>query len=200
MSNRNIIMKKYIFITAILATLFLVSCDDLKDTVEVGIRTNIEADIPVISQKIVASDTNSENNLYGFLGGGVFSIADVPELKKYINNISSIEAEQGSIVRFSGASDGNKVLTLKLKFGIQTTPGEEPAMTTAFDFSGELVAQNGVIEFLDDTWAPILISTLNSNMDKVFVLVVEGTANYNVNSTVKVKVPVKVSSKPLQNN
>ena len=193
-------MKKYIFITAILATLFLVSCDDLKDTVEVGIRTNIEADIPVISQKIVASDTNSENNLYGFLGGGVFSIADVPELKKYINNISSIEAEQGSIVRFSGASDGNKVLTLKLKFGIQTTPGEEPATTTAFDFSGELVAQNGVIEFLDDTWAPILINTLDANMDKVFVLVVEGTANYNVNSTVKVKVQVKVSTKPLQNN
>lgn len=200
MSNRNIIMKKYIFITAILATLFLVSCDDLKDTVEVGIRTNIEADIPVISQKIVASDTNSENNLYGFLGGGVFSIADVPELKKYINNITGITAEKGSIVRFNGASDGNKVLSLRLRFGIQTTPGEEPAMTTAFDFSGELVAQNGVIEFLDDTWAPVLISTLDSNMDKVFVLIVEGTANYNVNSTVKVKVPVKVSSKPLQNN
>jgi len=106
-------------------------------------------------------------------------------------------AEDGSVIRFSGAVEGNKVLTLTLKYGILNTPEEKPAMNAVFNYSGELIAKGGVIEYLSDAWSPILIGAFDANKEKVFAMIIEGTANYNVNSTVKIKVPVKVNAKPL---
>jgi hypothetical protein len=193
-------MKNYIYLSAIIVMVFFVSCDDLKDSIEVGVRTNIEADFPVISQNITAIEQKSgsaQNDVYGFVGGGAFSLSDIPELQKYMDNLRSITAEDGSIIRFNGAAEGNKILTLKLKYGIMVNQGEEPPMNTVFNYSGELAASGGVIEYLSDLWAPILIGALDANKDKVFALMIEGTANYDVNSTVKIKVPVKVNASPL---
>lgn len=193
-------MKKYIYLTIIAVTVFFVSCNDIKDAIEVGIRTEIEADFPVISQKIMAINLKSTvvaNDVYGFIGGGTFSLSDIAELQKYMDNINSIVAEEGSVIRFSGAVEGDKVLSLKLRYGIQITPGEQPEMNTALNYSGELIAKDGVIEYLNDSWSPILIGALDANKDKVFALIIEGTANYDVNSTVKIKIPVKVSASPL---
>lgn len=45
--------------------------------------------------------------------------------------------------------------------------------------------------------SPILMSALEENKDKVFAIKIEGTANYNVNVPVQIKVPVKVNASPL---
>jgi hypothetical protein len=133
-------------------------------------------------------------DVYSFIGGGSFSLADIPELKKYMNNLRSIVAEDGSLVKFTGAADGNKIYTLKLKFGIQIAPNKEPAMTTAFNYTGELLANAGEITFPGDAWAPLLIGAMDANKDKIFVISVEGTSNYSINSVVKIKIPVKVTA------
>jgi len=196
-------MKNYIYLSAIAIMAIFISCDEIKDAIEVGIRTEIEVDLPVISQKIMAINLKSEevaNDVYGFTGGGTFSLTDIAELQKYMDNLNSIVAEDGSVIRFSGAVEGNKVLTLTLKYGILNTPEEKPAMNAVFNYSGELIAKDGVIEYLSDAWSPILIGAFNANKEKVFAMIIEGTANYNVNSTVKIKVPVKVNAKPLSSN
>lgn len=193
-------MKNYIYLLAVVVMMFFVSCDNLKDAIDVGFKTEIKAKIPVTSQKALTIDLKSveiANDVYSFIGSGNFSLTEITELKNYINNIRSIVAEDGSVVSFPGAVDGNKVLTLALKYGIQITSGEEPEMITTFDYSGELLANNGVIEYFDNNWAPILIDALDANRDKVFVLKIEGTANYNVNTSVKIKVPLKVTASPL---
>ncbi len=193
-------MKNYIYLLTIVATVFMVACDDLKEKIEVGFKTNIEADIPINSQNSVTVDVKSvqvAGDVYTFTGGGSFSLADVPELKKYINNLRSIVAEDGSYVKFIGAADGNKIFSLKLKFGIQSTPGTVPVMTTAFTYTGELLANAGEITFSGDSWTPLLISTMDANKDKVFIISVEGTSNYSINSVVKIKIPVKVTASPL---
>jgi hypothetical protein len=189
-------MKKYIYLTIIGVVVFFVSCNDIKDAIEVGIRTEIKVDLPVISQNTMAIGSMS-NDIYSFVGGGTFSLTDIPELQKYMDNLRSISAEDGSVISFAGAADGNKVLSLNLKYGIVITKGEEPAMNTVFNYSGGLSAKDGVIQYLSDLWSPILIGALDANKDKVFALKIEGTANYNVNSTVKMIVPVKVSASPL---
>ena len=178
----------------------LVSCSDLKDSIEIGVRTIIEVDLPVISQNTMAIEQKSAkaaNDVFVFIGGGTFSLSDIPELQKYMDNLRSIVAEDGAIIRFNGAADGNKILTLKLKYGILNSPEEEPEMKSIFSYSGELPASGGVIEYLSDLWAPVLIGALDKNKDKVFALMIEGTANYDLNSTVKIKVPVKVNANPL---
>jgi hypothetical protein len=114
-----------------------------------------------------------------------------------MDNLRSIVAEKGSTVKFSGVSDGDKILSLKLKFGVQITPDTEPVMVTAFDYSGELLTNLGEISYLSDTWAPVLIGALDANRDKTFLVKVEGTSNFSLNSTVKVKIPVKVTAAPL---
>lgn len=180
--------------------MFFVSCDNLKEAIDVGFTTEIKTEIPVTSQNALTIDLKSvemANDVYSFIGSGNFSLTEITELKNYIDNIRSIVAEDGSVVSFPGAVDGNKVLTLTLKYGIQITSGEEPEMITAFDYSGELLANKGVIEYFDNNWAPILIDALDANRDKVFILKIEGTANYNVNASVKIMVPVKVTASPL---
>jgi len=193
-------MKYYIFVLTIAVMVFMVSCDELKENLEVGFRTKIEAEIPIKSQNAITVDVKSvqvAGDVYNFIGGGGFSLTDIPELKKYMNNLRSIVAEEGSIVRFTGAADGNKILSLKLKFGMQITPGTEPQMITAFNYTGELLANAGEISFLSDAWAPLLISALEANRDKVFIISVEGISNYSINSIVKIKIPVKVTASPL---
>ena len=193
-------MKNYIYLLAMVLMVFIVSCDDLKEKIEVGFRTNIEAEIPVTTQKAMTIDLKSvqvADDVYSFIGGGGFSLTDIPELKKYSNNLRSIVAEEGSFVKFTGAVDGNKILSLKLKFGIQITPGTEPAMIIAFNHTGELLANAGEINYLSDAWPPLLIGALDANRDKVFIISIEGTSNYSINSTVKVKIPVKVTASPL---
>lgn len=193
-------MKNYIYLLAIVVMVFMVSCDELKEKIEVGFRTNIEAEIPIKTQNAITVDIKSvqvTDDVYSFIGGGGFSLTDIPELKKYSNNLRSIVAEEGSFVKFTGAADGNKILSLKLKFGMQITPGTEPPMITAFNYTGELLANAGEISFLSDAWAPLLIGALEANRDKVFIISVEGTSNYSINSIVKVNIPVKVTASPL---
>jgi hypothetical protein len=193
-------MKNLIYLLTLASMVLLFSCDELADKIEVGINTNIEVDFPVITPNTMTADVKSSqisNDVYGFIGGGSFTLADIPELKKYMENLRSIVAENGSIVKFNGIASGNKIHSLKLKFGIQTTPGTEPAMITALDFKGELLSDMGEINYLSDTWAPVLIGELDANRDKIFIVKVEGTSNFKLNSTVKVKIPVKVTAAPL---
>lgn len=193
-------MKYYIFVLAIAVMVLMVSCDELKENLEVGFRTKIEAEIPIKTQNAITVDVKSvqvASDVYNFIGGGGFSLTDIPELKKYMNNLRSIVAEEGSVVRFTGAAEGNKILSLKLKFGMQITPGTEPPMITAFNHTGELLANAGEISFISDAWTPLLIGALEANRDKVFIISVEGTSNYSINSIVKIKIPVKVTASPL---
>lgn len=193
-------MKNLVYLMTLTAMLLFVSCDELADKIEVGINTNIEADFPVVNQNALTMDLKSaqvSGDIYRFIGGGSFTLADIPELKKYMDNLRSIVAQKGSIVKFSGVESGNKILSLKLKFGVQITPDTEPVMITAFDYSGELLTNLGEISYLNDTWAPLLIGALDANRDKTFLVKVEGTSNFSLNSTVKVKIPVKVTAAPL---
>jgi hypothetical protein len=193
-------MKKFIYLSTIAVMVFFVSCNDLKESIEVGFRTNIEAEIPVITQKAIKVDqksANVANDVYSFIGVGAFSLNDIEELKKYIDKLRSIVAEDGSVITFTGTADGNKILTLKMKFGIQITPGTEPPMVTAFNNVTELTSGAGVITYIDNTWSPLLIGALEANRDKVFVITIEGTSNYMMNSPAKVKIPVKITASPL---
>ena len=71
-------------------------------------------------------------------------------------------------------------------------------MISAFNFFGQLGESNGTIDYQNDSWSPNLIKAFSENKDKVFVIKIEGKANYNVSLPVKLDVPVKVNTTPLQ--
>ncbi len=182
-------MNKNIFPLIFVISIFLISCEKIKEITEVDIKTNIQADIPVVSQKVA-------DDVYGFVGAGAFTLDDIPELEKYMDNLRNIVAEDGSSIRFTGAVSGDKILSLKLRFGIQMDAGTIPELEVAIDHLGEIPASEGVIEYKDDTWTPKLINAINNNKDKALVLSIDGTANYSLNSIVKVKIPVTISATP----
>ena len=176
------------------------SCEKIKEATEIDIETELTTDIPVSAQNTVAIILKSENlakGVFSFGGDATFSLADNNDLEEYINNIRNITSEAGGVVSFLGAVDGNKILTCMLKYGIQTSPDIEPAMITAFDISEELLANNGLIEYYSDLWTSILIQEIEANKDKVFLLELAGTSNYDIETTVKIKMPVTVSASPL---
>lgn len=146
-------MKKLTFVIAVMVSVLFVSCEDLQEITEVGIETLIEADMPVASIKATSIGTESdkvEEDIYGFVGGGMFSLSDNEDIEGYIDNIRDIIALEGSLIQFNGAVEGNKILTIHLKYGIMTDSSTEPSMRSVFSFSGQLSAKNGSIKYLND--------------------------------------------------
>ncbi len=193
-------MKKYVCLLAIVVVMLFTSCDKLKETIEITFKTNIETEFPVNSQKLMAIQVKSAQigtDMYGFMGGGTFTLDDVEELRKYAENLNSIIAEKGSVIALKGTVEGDKIVALKMKYGILINPSVQPPMNELIGFTGELPSVNGVIEYKNDSWSPVLVGALDANRDKVFVIYIEGIANYKVNSTVKIKAPVKISASPL---
>jgi len=182
-------MKKLTFVIMVVVFGLFISCDQLDEITEVGLNTILKADMPVISLK--------SNEVYNFTGGGTFALTDNQDIEKYLDNIRDIIANEGSLIKFNNAQEGNKIMTLHMKYGVITDPGKEPQMKSVFSFSGQLNAKDGVIKYLNDSWSPILLKGLVADKDKVFAIKIEGTANYNVNSPIRIEVPVKVSASPL---
>jgi len=182
-------MKTQILFIALFFSVLFVSCEKLKDATAVDIETELNANFPVSMQNEMAINVKSAeiaNDVYAFSGNGTFSLADNNDIKKYIDDIRDIVASEGGVVTFLNAVDGNKILTCKLLFGVETTSGTDPSMTTA-----------GQIEYYSDSWANVFINALEANKDKTFRLKIEGTANYDINTTVRVKIPVLVKASPL---
>ncbi|HDR51207.1 MAG TPA: hypothetical protein ENN90_06235 [Mariniphaga anaerophila] len=193
-------MKTQILFIALFFSALLFSCEKIKDATAVDIETELNASFPISAQNEMAINLKSAemaNDVYAFNGSGTFSLADNNDIKKYIGNIRDIIANEGGVVTFLGAVDGNKILTCKLLFGAETTSGTDPAMTTAFTLPQEILADAGKIEYFSDSWTSIFINALEANKDKTFRLKIEGTANYDINTTVRVKVPVTVKASPL---
>jgi hypothetical protein len=183
-------MKKAAFFMIVVISFITLSCEKIED-ISVGFETAIKTDMPVVSQKIGSEE-------YGFIGGGVFTLSSDQEISKHMDNIQELIALNGSLIKFNGANPGNKILNMTMKYGIKTNSNEEPAMIPVFSFIGQLGEKNGTIDYLSDAWAPVLIKAMSKNLDKVFVISLEGKANYNVNLPVKLNVPIKVNTTPLQ--
>lgn len=188
---KSLVMKKIAFLLMVVISVMSVSCEKFED-VTVGIETNFEANMPVVSQKAGSTD------LYNFIGGGSCRLSDNSDIRKHMTNLESIEALNGSLIQFNQAKEGGKITKMVLKYGIQENSGEEPKLISVFSFMGQLSEENGKIDYQNDSWAPNLMKAFSANKDKVFVIKIEGTATYNVNAPVKIDVPVKVNTKPLQ--
>ena len=185
-------MKKLTFVIIVVISALFVSCDQLEEITEVGLNTILRADMPVISLK--------SNEVYNFTSGGTFALTDNQDIEEYIDNIRDIIANDGSLIQFNNAQEGNKIMTLHMKYGVISDPGKEPQMKSIFSFSGHLQAKDGAIKYLNDSWSHILIKGLVADKDKVFAIKLEGTANYNVNVPIKLEVPVRIDATPLSKN
>ena len=115
---------------------------------------------------------------------------------KYIDNIRGIKAKEGTVLTFLNAVSGNKILSLKLKYGFQSGDSE-PTLIEGFSLSTEFFENAGLIEIYSDAWVSLLMNKLEINKDKVLHFQVSGTANYDIETTVKLKIPMIVSATPL---
>ncbi len=193
-------MKNYMILFSSLALILFGSCEKIKDATAIDIDTDIQVDVPVTSENTVAINLKSvqmADGVYSFVGSNTFSLEDNNDLKKYVDNIRNIKASEGGVLTFVGATDGNKILTCQISYGIQDSLSSDPEMLNTFTIPEVLIANNGVIEYYLNTGADLLVNSIEQYKDKYFKLSLSGTANYDVETTVKLKVPVTVSASPL---
>lgn len=182
-------MKKIVLFFVLLNVIFFTSCEKIKDATAIDIDTELTADIPVSSENTIAIQLKSEklqNDVYGFGGSTTFSLADNPDLNEYLGNIRNMTAAEGGVLTFLGATDGNEILTCQFDFDNKD-----------FNIPQVLLANNGVIEYMIGSWAGTIVNMIEANPAAVYVLQINGTANYDVDTTVRLKLPVTVGASPL---
>lgn len=192
-------MKNYAPLLIVVIALLFASCEKIKDATAVDIDTELTANIPVSTMDaaaIVVKSTKSDADIFTFGGSSTFSLADNDALVEYIDNIREIKAKDGTVLSFLGAVSGNKIITLTLRYGFQTGDAA-PTLVQAFSIPSELLENEGLIEFYSDAWTTVLMSKLEANKDKTVHFELSGTSNYDVQTTVKLKVPMIVSASPL---
>ena len=192
-------MKNYATLFIVVLAILFSSCEKIKDATAVDIDTELNANIPVSTinpEAIVVKSTKITADEFSFGGSSTFSLADNDELVEYIDNIREIKAKDGTVLSFIGAVAGNKILTLTLHYGFQTGDAA-PTMIKVFSIPSELLENEGLIEFYADAWTTALMSNLEANKDKTVHFELNGTSNYDVQTTVKLKVPMIVSASPL---
>ncbi len=192
-------MKNYAPLLIVVIALLFASCEKIKDSTAVDIDTELTVNIPVSTMDaaaIVVKSTKSDADIFTFGGSSTFSLADNDALVEYIDNIREIKAKDGTVLSFLGAVSGNKIMTLTLRYGFQTGD-TAPTLVQAFSIPSELLENEGLIEFYSDAWTAVLMSKLEANKDKTVHFELSGTSNYDVQTTVKLKVPMIVSASPL---
>ena len=172
-----------------LSLIVFTSCEKIKDATAIDIDTELTADIPVSSENEVAIQIKSQklrDDIYEYGGSTTFSLADNPDLEDYLGNIRSMTAAEGGVLTFLGATEGNKILTCQFQVDERL-----------FEIPEALLANNGVIEYFIGSWAGTIIRMIEANPEAVYVLQINGTANYDIETTVRLKLPVTVGASPL---
>ena len=187
-------MKKIALLPIMLILILFTSCEKIKDATAIDIDTELTADIPVSSESLSSENTIAiqlksqklQNGLYEFGGSETFSLADNPDLNEYLGNIRNMTAAEGGVLTFLGATEGNKILTCQFNFDSEV-----------FEIPESLLANNGIIEYSIGIWAGIIINKIEANPEAVYVMQIGGTANYDIETTVRLKLPVTVAASPL---
>lgn len=194
-------MKNYIFLLIGLVAIFSMSCEKIKDATAIDIDTELKADIPVSTQNTVAIVLKSEQigaETFNYSGTESFSLSSNPDLEKYINNIRSIKSNGPALLKITNLLAGNEITTLEVKYGIKTPGGAEPTMNSLFTIPAPMLATNGLAQYSSSAWLSIFTTILESNKDKEFKLEVIGTANFEVEKTINLIMPIIVAASPLK--
>lgn len=192
-------MKNYATLLIVVLAILFSSCEQIKDATAIDIDSELNANIPVSVVEptaIVVKSTKLEEDVFAFGGSSTFSLADNESLVKYIDNIREIKAKEGTVLTFLNAVSGNKIMSLTLKYGFQSGDSD-PSLIEGFSLSSEILENEGLIELYSDAWVSLLMNKLEANKDKVLHFQISGTANYDIKTTVKLKIPMIVSATPL---
>jgi hypothetical protein len=188
-------MKKSIFKLAFFVAILSVSCEKIKEATQIDIKTNLEIEVPVATitkSGLITKSADVEITAFVFGGNGTFSMTNNDDISDYINNIDDIMVNGVSKVQIINVPAGGSISACKLMYGINPDTG-----TTGFNVLGELTATNGIIEITDVAWINQLITLIKQNKQATFKFVVSGNASYDIQSSVKIKIPVIIVANPL---
>jgi hypothetical protein len=166
-----------------LVALSLVSCDAIKDATSVDVKTSLGVDIPVTSNEqlsVVLKSTSLEtNSIYSFSGESEFSLSENPDLSKYVENITGIEINKGSII-FPGFVAGNMINTFTVS--IENETGVEILSLT----KDNITESKYTLTDTDVSNLATLATAMENSPEGKFKFKISGTANYPINGSVEI--------------
>lgn len=188
-------MKNYLCLMLVAACAFSVSCDKIKDATSVDIETDLSFEIPIATTTQSVIGTKSGNSIatsYPFGGNATFSLTDNVDVADYVNKIDDIIISGVSKIQIIDVPTDGIVSTCKLMYGVDPTAG-----TTGFNVTTELTPTNGIIEITDIDWINQFIVLIKQNKIGTFKFVVSGDANYDIQSVMRIKIPVLIEANAL---
>ncbi len=188
-------MKNYLCLMLIALFAFSVSCDKIKDATAVDFETVLSFEIPVEStgqSELVAKSGNLATVAYKFGGNATFSLSDNEDIADYVNKIDDVIVSAASKIQITDVPSGGKISNCKLMYGVDPNAG-----MVGIEVTSELTAENGIIEITDTEWTKKFIVLIKQNKTGTFKFVVSGDANYDIQSVMKIKVPVLIEANAL---
>ncbi len=188
-------MKNYLYLMLIAVFAFSVSCEKIKDATAVDIETDLSFEIPLVADVQEAMETKSGNlgtAAYPYGGNATFSLSDNDDIADYVNKIDDIIVSGISKIQIINVPTGGKISTCKLMYGVDPNAG-----TVGFNVTTELTATDGIIEITDTEWINQFIVLIKQNKTGTFKFVVTGDASYDIQSVMKIKIPVLIEANAL---
>jgi len=175
----------------------MLSCEKREDIDTVEIKTDLNVDIVVIAESndTIPLKSRATDTGYLFNGTGIFCLAQNVELGKTSCEIKKVKPHNGSILTFSGITAGNEITSLLIKWDSKPKDSGEFDMQNKIDITSLVKdPKNGSYE-IDMTIVLLpLINCIDSNPDCMYRIDVEGTSNFDISSTAKLKIPVVVET------
>ncbi|MBN1925199.1 MAG: hypothetical protein JW798_05125 [Prolixibacteraceae bacterium] len=179
-------MKRIFLFLGVLAFAYtFTACDQLDDLTTVEVDAEVGIDIPVSSEgSTSAMEINLKSVNSNFSGSTTFSLADNQGLKDYLSSIKDMQITSGTIeVDGLTSGSGNEISTLN----ITITGGGLDKTITFTNLTGPYTIPEAKI-----TEYKPLADAIVAEPNTEFTATATGTANYDVDATIKVKLGSKV--------
>lgn len=187
-------MKKHFIVLIGLFALVFASCDLIEDATTIDIDTELKTTIPVVSAEdvdaFVIKSAQLTSSTFSFSGTKTFSLADNKDLEEYIDNVKGLEAKNVAVITFPSEVEGI-ISSCTLSYGVGTADNTITVAEVKADASGNMVINLSTQE------SEAMLSFIEKNIKNTITYQLAGTANYNVNGSVKVVQDVTVEANVL---
>jgi hypothetical protein len=184
----------------LLSGLFLIpffSCENREETTTVDIKTELIAEISVITEPSGPIELKSQQGeeLYSFTGSGIFCLAQNNELGKPMCIFQNIHPDQGCKLVFPGFEGEGNILSMQLKWDSKSSDETDFDMQNEINISSLTAIQNkGNLEINLTGIIDPLVDCIDCNPNCMYKVEIVGTADFTFPSNCLLKIPVTAES------
>jgi hypothetical protein len=193
-------MKTKVGFLTLILLITLYSCNESSDNsyVEKEAVINIDIAITTVNSENLKSELNLSEQEYSFEGTNDYELADVVNSLSGIMNVHTIRSRNGSILTIPEIGESNSIYSLELYLGYKLQSDEnyqtkEPISLLSLDYT----INNGFFQVGLDSEIEKLLNEIENPYSDLKIVII-GKADFILNSTANLQIPVLVDSQLIE--